>query len=134
MSGIHPEWEQYAKDREAFLKTTRRHKLVYLAGPYSSHPDKEALMKIIMHFSGSYMMTNRTHHVVSPLFNHYSLGLVPQMGTDYAFWGDYSRNLLPRCDEMIVLKLPGWDKSTGVDDEIRLATELGIRITYIDIE
>ena len=32
---------------------------------------------------------------------------------------------------MIVYKMDGWEKSTGVQGEIKLATELGIKITYI---
>jgi hypothetical protein len=109
-----------------------RHKLVYLAGPYSQYENKEVLMTAIMGISGMYMMKNPGEHVVSPLFNHYSIHLTPGMEGDYNFWGDYSINLLKRCDKVIVVMLPGWDQSTGVKDEIEKATASGIEIVYVD--
>ena len=108
------------------------HKLVYMAGPYSGLGDKDVLMSKYMKISGMYMMENPGHHVVSPLFNHYSLHLVPGMGGDYNFWGDYSRNLLKRCDLMLVVMFHGWEESTGVQDEIKTARAAGVPIIYVD--
>lgn len=109
-----------------------KHKLVYLAGPYSKYQNKDALMTAIMTVSGMYQMQNAGHHVVSPLFNHFSLAHVPSMGSDYAFWGDYSRNLLARCDKLIVIMFPGWDESTGVADEVKTAQAAGIEVEFVD--
>jgi hypothetical protein len=105
--------------------------LVYLAAPYSNAEDKDALMRQIMKTSGEYMMTRPGEHVVSPLFNHYSLSLVEGMGGDYAFWKNYSRDLLRHCDKVIVLMLKGWRDSTGVNDEIELADMLNIPMEFI---
>jgi hypothetical protein len=33
---------------------------------------------------------------------------------------------------MIVFKLPGWENSEGVKEEIKLANSLGIKISYIE--
>lgn len=128
-------WKQYAQWRETYHaqhSSEPQHTLVYLAAPYSKVEDKDEFMRRIMKFSGQYMLAHPGHHVVSPLFNHYSLHLVPDMAGDYAFWGDYSRNLLKRCDELVVLTYAGWDQSLGVQDEILLATALGLTITYIN--
>ena len=107
--------------------------LVYLSAPYSSTSDKSHLFETIMRTSGLYMLRNKGEHVVSPLFNHPSLALVPGMGSDYNFWGDYSRELLQKCDKLIVLKYPGWDKSTGVQDEIATASTAKIPILYLEL-
>mmetsp|Transcript_29891 Transcript_29891/g.78818 ORF Transcript_29891/g.78818 Transcript_29891/m.78818 type:complete len:114 (-) Transcript_29891:26-367(-) len=107
--------------------------LVYLSGPYSKCADKEHVMNCIMRASGQYMLTHKGFHVVSPLFNHPSIALVPGMGSDYNFWGDYSRDLLQRCDQLLVLKYPGWDESTGVQDEIAFAREKKLPVEFFEL-
>lgn len=110
-----------------------KHQLVYLSAPYSKYENRHALMTAIMTISGLHMVRNPGQHVVSPLFNHYSMANVPGMGSDYNFWGDYSRNLLKRCDKIIVVKFPGWEESVGVKDEIRFAQELGIELEFVEL-
>lgn len=110
----------------------KRNTLVYLAGPYSKAEDKNKLMEQVMTVAGKYMIANPGSHVVSPLYMHYALPFTPEMGSDYNFFGDYSRNLLRRCDLLLVVMLDGWDESTGVADEIATAEKLGIPIEYVD--
>lgn len=105
--------------------------LVYMAGPYSRYEDKEKLMAAFMTMAGKYMMDNPGHHVVSPLYMHYALQYTPEMGSDYEFFGDYSRNLLRRCDKLVVVMFPGWETSTGVEDECCVAREWNIPLEYI---
>jgi hypothetical protein len=33
---------------------------------------------------------------------------------------------------MIVFKIDGWDKSSGVNGEIEIAQKMGIKITYLE--
>lgn len=108
--------------------------LIYLAAPYSSIHDKDALMAFVMKVSGTIMLQNPGWYIVSPLFNHYSLPLVPGMGGDYKFWGDYSRELLSRCDRLLVLKIDGSYESVGVSDEILTANTINIPIKFITVD
>lgn len=48
------------------------------------------------------------------------------------FWKPYCHTTLGRCDSLIVLKLDGWEESTGVQDEILIARQLGKPIYYIE--
>lgn len=107
--------------------------ICYLAAAYSQVQDKEKLMANVMRVAGQFMSANPGCHVVSPLFFHYGLPMNPQMGSDYVFWGDYSRALLAKSDMLIVYNAPGTDiqKSTGVMDEIATAHKLGINVRYI---
>jgi hypothetical protein len=50
---------------------------------------------------------------------------------DWSFWQHYDRALLARCDEVLVLMLPGWRESIGVREELRLARELGKPVRYL---
>ena len=106
--------------------------LVFLSAPYSKVPDINHLFQTLMRTSGVYMIRNKGEHVVSPLFCHPALALVPDMGSDYNFWGDYSRELLRKCDKVVVLKYPGWEDSTGVQDEIATAIAAKIPVEYIE--
>lgn len=105
--------------------------LVYLSAPYSSIDNKKELMDSIMSFTGAHMIMYPYDHIVSPLFNHFTLEHVPALGGDYTFWKNYSRDLLRRCDKMIVLKFPGWDTSAGVSDEIEIAKLLCLPVSYL---
>ena len=105
--------------------------LMYLAAPYSRVDDKHIFMEKFMKFSARYMMEKRVH-IVSPLFNHYSMIHVPEMETDWNAWGAYSEDLLTRCDGLIVLCLPGWKESSGVQAEIDIANKHGILVSFID--
>jgi len=49
-------------------------------------------------------------------------------------WEDFDKNLLERCDGLLVLMLDGWEKSVGVNSEIEYARELGLPIGYVTYE
>lgn len=104
--------------------------LYYLASPYSLIENKDQHMQDVMRFALCYMKDNPNVHVVSPLFYHYGLNLVPEVGSDYAFWKNFCLDLLRRCDGLIVHRDPDglWKMSTGLMDEMRIARELGLRI------
>ena len=52
--------------------------------------------------------------------------------TDTETWKVFSKTLLKGCDELHVLMLDGWDKSSGVAIEITKANSMGIEIKYIN--
>lgn len=107
--------------------------IAYVAAPYS-HPDPEVVkkrMEVVSRFQAAQASKNAL--TISPLEKHYLLQYA-NIPSDYNFWGNLSRSLLRRCDSLTVIKLPGWETSTGVTDEIRIATELGLEVRYIDEE
>ena len=53
-------------------------------------------------------------------------------GWDY--WEGYDRLMIECCDDVIVLRLPGWETSTGVQAEIKIGKELEIPVEYVDYE
>lgn len=52
----------------------------------------------------------------------------------WEFWEAYDRDMISRCDEVAVLRLSGWENSTGVRAEIAIAEELGLPVRYLDPE
>jgi hypothetical protein len=66
---------------------------------------------------------------ISPLMNHAVVGKHALPG-DWDFWQHYSRRLLARCDDLIVITMPGWKTSRGVQSEITLAGILSLPVHH----
>jgi len=106
-------------------------KLVFLSIPYN-HPDPEViearmvvLYKAIGHFMGLGLVP------IAPCTNHAVLKHVP-LPTEWAYWQMYSETLLGLCGKMVIIRLEGWETSTGVTGEIAYCKANGIPVDYID--
>lgn len=111
--------------------------LVYVAGPYTArledgsedHARTAERMRIFCLCVGAMMGLGIKS--ASPLMMH----LVRQHTTlpgDWAYWGDYSMVMLKKCDAMVVLKIEGWEQSTGVKEEMLIAAENDVPIIFVD--
>ena len=105
--------------------------MIYLASCYSD-PDPEireyrfaAACKAAAH------LMREGLHVFSPIAASHPLTEYGLPG-DWTFWEAQDRFFLDVCDSMIVLKLPGWDISHGVQAEIRIMKAAGKPITYLE--
>lgn len=105
--------------------------LIYVAAPYS-HPDPK-VVEARMNAFADYMakIIADGEHPVSPLMNHFLGDRADTFPLTWEYWEEYSRKLLSRCDRIDVLKIDGWDTSTGVLAEIELAVSLGIKVRYV---
>lgn len=107
--------------------------LIYLAAPYR-HPSKrvrDARMEAVGRVAAG--LTDIDHRVFCPLM--YAKVLIEHgFGhRDDRWWYAYDVGWLPCCEEIVVLKLPGWFDSEGVRIEVEVARELGIRITHMEV-
>lgn len=73
----------------------------------------------------------REHFVFSPICHSHTIALVGDLPGSFDYWREYNRWFLERCDEVWVVMLPGWDKSVGVNAEIKMATLLGKPVKYL---
>ena len=103
--------------------------MIYLASPYS-HPNSDVREHRYRKACRATVSLLRSGHVVySPIVHSHPL-VKHGLPTDWAFWQQTDRELLRRCDEVIVLTLVGWRESIGVAAEIALARELGKPVRY----
>lgn len=58
----------------------------------------------------------------------------PALGHTFEMWRQHNNLMLGRCDELLVLKLSGWELSIGVSNEIGWAEELRKPIAYAHME
>ena len=49
---------------------------------------------------------------------------------EWSFWQPLAREYLRRCDELVVLRIEGWEESEGVRAEIEFVAALGKRASY----
>lgn len=106
--------------------------LTYLALPYA-HPSadvREARLEAARYVTGR--MVDEGRMVMSPLVYLGELaarGVHPPQG-----WYAYDLQLLARCDELLLLQLPGWEESRGVMVEIAGAQTKGIPVRCMSLE
>ena len=106
--------------------------LVYLASPYAhaSASVREARLEAVRYVCGE--MVNQGKTIMSPLVYLGELaykGVHPPQG-----WYAFDLQLLARCDELVVLQLPGWEDSRGVLVEIAGAQTRGIPVRLMSLE
>lgn len=106
--------------------------MIYLAAPYS-HPDAAvrderaaAVNCVFARLSGEGRI------VFSTLSMTHEAAKVYNMPKDADFWWEMNMEFFRRCDEMYVVCLEGWAKSSGVRMEIEWAKFMRYPITYVD--
>lgn len=100
--------------------------LIYLAGPYSVNPRK----MYVLHAHHCADLLNKGHMVYSPIVHCHPL--VDLFGVSPTYdWRAHNFNTLIRCDELHVIDTTDLASSVGTQNEISIAKENNIPITYI---
>lgn len=105
--------------------------MLYLAAPYSD-PDpgvRQRRFEAVCEQAAALIRAGAL--VFSPLSHSHPIAIygVP---TDWSYWDTFDSQMLAACDELVVLMLPGWRESVGVQAEIDLALELDLPIRYLE--
>lgn len=109
--------------------------MLYLSAPYS---DSSAALRNWRAARCAIAMADlmaKGRLVVCPAtMNHEAVSALIERAADpgRSYWQALERKLATSCDELVVLKLPGWAESRGVAREIALFTEMDKPITFID--
>ena len=102
---------------------------MYLASPYS-HPDaavREDRFRAVCEHAAALLRDG--HLVYSPIAHSHPLAALGLPG-DWAFWADHNRAMLERSSSLVVLQLPGWERSVGVAAEVEIARALGLPVHF----
>lgn len=110
--------------------------LIYLACPYTE--GEATARKKWERFDAVNAVAGRLFRqgrmVFSPISHCHMIALTNKLPDDFEFWREYDRTMISKCDRMMVLKLDGWETSTGVWAEIDIANEYGIPVEYVTLE
>lgn len=104
--------------------------LIYLASPYSHKDPYIQIQRFERACAWTASLLRRGRIIFSPIAHSHPLvryGLPER----FDFWKHFDTTILSRCDELWVLQLPGWQDSTGVQSEINIAREHGLKILYL---
>ena len=105
-------------------------KKIFIAVPYSgTEEEKQIRMSKLLNYAID--IFNSGNAYISPLILGLALAEHGKLKTDTETWKTFSEVLLKGCDEMHVLMLDGYEKSTGIKYELAEADKFGIKIVYI---
>lgn len=106
--------------------------MIFVSLPYS-HPDPDVVTsRYALACLYSAKLLRLGHVVQSPIVTGHAIIQVTNLPGDFNFWKNYCLTVLSACEEMHVLKLDGWENSTGILAELMFAKERGIPVEYIE--
>ena len=103
--------------------------MIYLASPYS-HPDplvrQVRFEKIV---SYAIFCMEKGEVVFSPIA--YGHQFISRIGTCHETWLHFNETVLLTCEEIRIVKLPGWESSLGIKTEIAYAERHMLQLTEV---
>jgi hypothetical protein len=109
--------------------------IIYIAGPYTNnapknHRESASTEKRLARFAATTevakKLIERGEIVFSPLTMTHPIDVRMINDPGSAFWVSFDEAFMTHCRRLIVVKLPGWDESSGVKREIEYFAKRGI--------
>ena len=105
--------------------------MIYLASPYSHPQEYIRVYRFNEACRAAAFLTCQGRHVFSPIAHSHPIAL-HGLPLDAGYWLAFDLEMLGACQEIVVLRLDGWDRSVGVRAEVAKATEWGMPVSYMD--
>lgn len=104
--------------------------LIYVAAPYND-PDPTVVQRRMDTVTYELaVLASKGSVAFSPLLMHFCLNTGIELPSDYKFWENFCLTMLSKSDALVVLTLPGWAESSGVQSEISFAKGRDIPIFH----
>ena len=100
--------------------------MIYLAAPYSAHP--EYTWWYTLKRTAQLIQEGRV--VFSPITHSHEMAIRFDLPGDFEFWAKQDKVFIDRCKEILVIAMPGWETSVGVEAEIKYALSIGKKVTF----
>lgn len=107
--------------------------IYYLASPYTSREESVREARYWAACRAAAELMRRGFHIYSPIVHSHPLTRYGLPG-DWGYWEAFDREMIARCDRLVVLTLPGWEESRGVQAELKIAEELGKPVEFVTEE
>ena len=109
--------------------------ILYLCQPYSHDDPWVRQERYLQAIKASALLTQKGLTVYSPIMHSHPINWVGKGADDvHAFWMGLHIPFIKVCKKLLVLKLEGWDRSKGVNEEVETAHALGIPVEYATLE
>jgi len=109
----------------------RKHKLIYLATPYSRYAyGPEIAFRHACEIVAKLIIAGV--RVYSPIVNTHSVAIHGDMDPlDHSMWLDYDKMMMELSSALVIAKMEGWDKSFGIAEESKVFKSSGKPIYYL---
>lgn len=114
------------------MNKNKKDEIVYLAVPYTHKNPGTLTRRFNLVNKAAAKLMDQGYYPFSPISMNHPIKLVADLPCLWEFWEGYDTAFLKRCSKMFVLKLPGWETSTGVTAEIKIANKLKIPIIFLE--
>ena len=108
--------------------------LWYLASPYSHSSKDIRRTRYRQACQASALIIKEGVFIIPPIVITHPLVEFGLPAMDLAFYREYERMMIRRCDGVIVLELDGWLSSVGVGEEIAFANGIERPVVYWERE
>ena len=105
-------------------------KKIYLAIPYNDPSPEIRNKRFEIANEKSAEFFNQGYNVFSPISHSHPIAIQCDLPKGYDFWSRWNKTFIEWCDELHVICIDGWIESRGVQDEIRIAKEMGKPVRY----
>ena len=97
---------------------------IYLSSPYSNLDHEQAYRRALNFTSALF---KRGINVYSSIVYCHQMR---DLGVTTEFWWKFNKEWIDWCDLLVVFTIPGWEKSDGVDKEIKYAHFKNKNVTF----
>jgi hypothetical protein len=106
----------------------------YLALPYTSGNASEELMVWRAEVSNFIFseLAKEGRIVYAPISSCHHIAVKYGLPRDWEFWKNMDEEFVRMCSKLIVIMLEGWETSTGLTAELKLAEKFGLEVEYLD--
>lgn len=91
---------------------------LYISIPYSKI-DKDLSFRVANAITAHFV--KKGYNVFSPISHSHIIAKTHGLPDDAEYWKESNHEFIDWCDQVCVVKLDGWEESTGVGDEIQYA-------------
>ena len=106
--------------------------MIYMASPYTHSDPFIREVRYLQAMRAVKDLLSRERWVYSPIVHCHELSKFFSMPFNVEFWQRYNYEMLSICDRLLILRLEGWEASTGVQVEIRWAEERKMPVEYTE--
>ncbi len=116
------------------LRKLKHTGIIYLAVPYANDYEavREYRYESVTKVASILMRSGKV--VYSPITHNHPIATKHSLPKGWDYWKTFDIAFLSVANEFYVLRLEGWEVSTGVAAETEIARDLGIAVTYLDPE
>jgi len=97
--------------------------LYYLASPYTSGNSYSIHLNYALVLEAYANMTKQGLAVISPIVLNHQAALHYDLPKSWDFWEKIDLDILSQCTAFVMLKIPGYDKSEGLQAELKYFKE-----------